>query len=104
MLGPAVFHVFTDGVVAAVEWLAAVERCLRDPSQGIDDGATCHLLYHIYNWHQFQALLPAMREGVLELLADAKLYLAEENSEAVRRVLNRLEDMFQGGLQPPEIE
>jgi hypothetical protein len=103
MLDTAVFHVFTDGVAAAAEWLAALERFLRDPSQGLDDGATCHLLYDLYNWQQFQVLLPAGREGVLELLGDAKQFLAEEDPQAVRRVLDSLEEMFRGGLQPPDL-
>src|SRR5687768_11344140 len=78
MLDAAVFHVFTDGVTAAAEWLAAWERFLREPGRGVDESATCHLLYHLYNWQQFQALLPAGRDGVLELLGDAKQYLADE--------------------------
>jgi hypothetical protein len=104
MLSAAVFHVFTDGVAAAAAWLAAVERFLRDPSLGLDGGATYHLLYHLYNWQQFQALLPAGKQGVLELLGDTKLFLSEGDPESAGRALRQLEEMFQAGLQPPEIQ
>ncbi len=104
MLEAAAFHLFTDGAPAAAAWLAALERFLRDPAGGFDDGKTHHLLYHLYNWQQFQALLPAGREEVLELLGDAKQFLAEEDPQAVRRVLDSLEEMFRAGLRPPAIE
>jgi hypothetical protein len=104
MVETAAFHVFTDGVPAAVAWLAAAERFLRDPGAGLNAAVTCHLLYHLYNWQQFQALLPVGREAVLELLQDAKQFLAEEDPQAVGRVLDHLEDMFSAGLQPPNIE
>jgi hypothetical protein len=62
------------------------------------------LLYHLYNWQQFQALLPAGREGVLELLGDAKQFLTEEDTPSARRVLDTLEEMLRGAMNPPEIE
>jgi hypothetical protein len=104
MLGTATFHVGVDGVGAALEWLAAVERFLRDPRQGLDGGATWHLLYHLYNWQQFQSLLPAGRAGVLAWLDQAKQLLAEGETAAVGEALKQLDSMFQGGLQPPAFE
>src|SRR5262249_13052313 len=104
MLSAAVFHVFTDGVAAAAGWLAALERFLREPGLGIDEGATYHLLYHLYNWQQFQALLPTGKHGVLELLGDAKQFLSEGDPASVGRLLGQLEEMFQAGRQVPAIK
>jgi hypothetical protein len=66
MIDAAVHHVFRDGVGAALDWVAAAERFLRDPSQELDYGATWHVVYHLYNWQQFQALLPANRQFIVE--------------------------------------
>jgi hypothetical protein len=71
MIDTAAFHVYGDGVGAALDWLVAAEQFLRDPSRPLDYGATWHLIYHLYNWLQFPALLPVGRAGVLERLAEA---------------------------------
>jgi hypothetical protein len=102
MIDTATFHIGVDGVGAALEWLAAVERFLREPPQGLDSGATWHLLYHLYNWQQFQSLLPDGRAGMLEWLEQAKQHLLEGDTEAVGAALTQIEAMFQGGLQPPD--
>jgi hypothetical protein len=104
MIDTATFHVAVDGVYAAIDWLAAVERFLREPSKEIDYGATCHLLYHLYNWQQFQILLPHGRAGMLEWLEEAKFHLSEGDTKAVGVALKQIEEMFKGGLQPPQIE
>ena len=103
MIEAAVFHVFRDGVGAALEWVAAAERFLRDPSQGIDHGATWHVVYHLYNWQQFEAVLPIGREGVLERLQDIKLFLSEGDPKAAEGVVKQLEEMFRGDVQPPGV-
>ena len=103
MIEAAVFHVFRDGVGAAMEWVAAVERFLRDPSHGLDYGATWHLVYHLYNWQQFEALLPIGREGVLERLKDMRLFLDEGDPEAAQAVIKQLEEMFSGDVAPPAV-
>lgn len=103
MVEAAVFHVFRDGVGAALDWVAAAERFLRDPAAGFDYGATWHAVYHLYNWQQFQALLPIGREGVLERLADLKLFLSENNPEAAAGVVKQLEELFRGDVQPPGV-
>jgi hypothetical protein len=103
MIEAAVFHVFSDGVWAALDWVAAAERFLRDPSHGLDNAATCHLLYHLYNWQQFEALLPTGRGGLLDRLNDIKHFLDEGDDKAAREVLKQLEKMFTGDLTPPQI-
>ena len=105
MIGCAVFHVYVDGVRAALEWVAATEQFLQDPSKSIDYGATFHLLYHLYNWQQFQALLPDGRTGVVALLNDVKHFLEKENDpEAALRTTNDLISMFEAGLTAPKVE
>lgn len=103
MIEAAVFHVYRDGVGAALEWVAAAEQFLRDPSQGFDYGATWHVVYHLYNWQQFQALLPIGREGVLERLANLKLFLSENNPTAAGDIVKQLEELFRGDVAPPAI-
>jgi hypothetical protein len=103
MIEAAVYHVFRDGVGAALDWVAAAERFLRDPAGGFDYGATWHAVYHLYNWQQFQALLPIGRDGVLERMADVKVLLAENNPEAAAEVINQLEELFRGDVQPPGV-
>ena len=103
MIEAAVFHVFRDGVGAALGWVAAAERFLRDPAAGFDYGATSHAVYHLYNWQQIQALLPVGREGVLERLADLKVFVSEGSTEAAAQIIRQLEEMFRGEVQPPTI-
>ncbi len=103
MIDSAVFHVFRDGVGAALEWVAATERFLRNPNERIDYGATWHVIYHLYNWQQFEAVLPIGKEGVLERLKDMELLLNEGNSEAARAVLKQLEELFSGDVPHPKI-
>jgi hypothetical protein len=104
MIDTATFHIAVDGVDAAVHWLVAVEQFVREPSKGLDYGATWHLLYHLYNWQQFQSLLPHGREGMMEFIKDAKLHLSEGDTEALAAVLKQMEEMFQGGLQAPQFK
>jgi hypothetical protein len=103
MIEAAVLHVFRDGVGAALDWVAAAEQFLRDPGAGFDYGATWHVVYHLYNWQQFQALLPIGREGVLDRLSDIKLFLSENNPEAAGGVVKQLEELFRGDVQPPGV-
>jgi hypothetical protein len=104
MINTAGFHLFTDGIEAAVDWLVAVERFVRDPSKGLDYGATWHLIYHLYNWQQFQALLPHGREGMLELVRDVKTLLNEGDTEAAKRAIEAIEAILNGARQPPPLE
>ena len=59
-------------------------------------------MYHLYNWQQFQSLLPDGRSGMLEWVSQAKQMLAEGDPKAVGEALMELEAMLQGGLQPPD--
>lgn len=105
MIETAAFHVATDGIRAAVDWLAAVERFLQAPQSGLDYGATWHLLYHLYNWQQFEALLPIGRAGLLARLDDVRLFLeSEDDKESAVRVIKDLLASFGGTVTPPKME
>jgi hypothetical protein len=101
MIEAAVHHVYVDGIGAVLDWVAAAERFLRAPSAGFDYGATSHAIYHLYNWQQLEAHLPIGRAGVLEQLADLKLFLSEGSTDAATGVVKRLEELFRGEVQPP---
>jgi hypothetical protein len=105
MIITAAFHVATDGIGAAVDWLAAVERFLQNPEAGLDYGATWHLLYHLYNWQQFEALLPIGREGLRERLNDVRTLLeSEDDKVAALRVVKELLTSIDGDVTPPKFE
>jgi hypothetical protein len=103
MIDTAVFHVYCDGIGAALDWVAAAEKFLRDPSNGFDYGATSHVVYHLYNWLQFQALMPIGREGILERLRDIKLFLTENNPDAALGVIKQLEKLVDGNQSAPDV-
>jgi hypothetical protein len=103
MIEAAIFHVYRDGIGAALEWVAAAERFLRSPDEGVDYGATWHVVYHLYNWLQLQAVLPIGRAGVLERLSDLRLFLTEGDTKAATRVIAQLEELFRGDVEPPNV-
>jgi hypothetical protein len=96
MLETAIFHTYVDGVGAAIDWLVDLELCLREPKRELDIGATYHLLYHLYNWSQFSALLPEGKTGVLERLREIKALIKDGEIEAILATVEDLESMFEG--------
>ena len=105
MIDAAIFHVVSEGIEATVDWLAAIETFLRDPSKSFDYGAVLAKcgLYHLYNWQQFQALMPLGRANLKEHLGDVSFFLKEGNSEAAAAVLERLMSAVSGDVAPPEV-
>jgi len=104
MLDTAAFHLFTEGCEAAFGWLVSLESFLRRPKGGLDYGATWHLLYHLYNWQQFQALLPCGPAELGKRLEEIEQFLVERDVESVGRGLRELRAAVEGGLQPPNVE
>jgi hypothetical protein len=104
MVSTAAFHVYVDGCDAALAFLADAERFLRDPSVELDSGVTWELLHHVYNWHQFRALLPDGKPGVLELLAELKQFVAEDDREALLKTVGALEAVLEGSRDHPDFE
>ena len=104
MLFTAAHHVFGDGPEDVVRWLADGEMFLRDPEHRLDHGVTHGLLYHIYNWHQFAALLPEGKSMVLELLEELKEFADEGALDAVKYHAQQLKDMFEGTQNWPDFD
>ncbi len=102
MIDTAAFHVYVDGPEAVLDWLADAELFLRDPDHKLCCGVTWHLLYHVYNWHQFEALLPDGTSGVLGLLADLKQFAEDGELEGVQQTVKELERMFDGNVDCPD--
>ena len=98
------FHVYVDGCDAALRFLAESERFLRDPSTPIDRGVSYELLYHLYNWHQFQELLPAGRAGLLDLLQELRQFVAEDDREAILKTVENLEEVLEANENPPDFD
>ncbi|MBP0028877.1 hypothetical protein [Roseofilum sp. Guam] len=98
MIEVAIFHVYVDGIGAALDWLVSVEEFLRNPNSQMDGS---HLLYHLYNWHQLVALLPEGSPRIIELIEDIKVYLNENEFQAALDSVEELEDRFKGQLNHP---
>ena len=103
MIDTATFHVCVDGIDAALQWLASIELFLQKPESGLDYGATWHLLYHLYNWQQFDALIPLGKSGIAEHLKDIKTFLDEDNNNAARETIDHLLKRLSGDLGAPGI-
>lgn len=104
MLKTAVFHTYVDGIGAAIDWLVDLELFLREPSRKLDIGATYHLLYHLYNWYQFNELLPDGKTGVLDRLKEIRELVADGETEAILATVEELESMFEGGRNYPNFQ
>jgi len=104
MIRTAVFHVYVDGPGAVIDWLADAELFLCDPNHKLSVGTTFHLLYHIYNWHQFRALLPIGTSEILQLLKELKETAADGELEAVQQSVGELEEIFEGHVNHPDFE
>lgn len=104
MIDTATFHVYVDGPEAVLSWLADAELFLRDSNHELCQGVTAHLLYHVYNWHQFQALLPEGKPGVLERLDDLKQLAADGDLDAVQQVVEEIESLLGGHVDSPDFQ
>ena len=87
MIETATLHVAKDGIDAALEWLAGIELFLRSPSDGLSGVHTSHLLYHLYNWKQFETLLPYGKVRITDHLHDIWASLDENNPDSAKRVV-----------------
>lgn len=104
MIDTAIFHVCVDGINAALVWLASIEKFLQKPDDGLSYGATWHLLHHLYNWQQFEALLPIGKFGIAEQLGDIKTFLEESNPDAAKQTIDHLLKCLSGDLESPSME
>ena len=104
MVSAAVFHLFTDGVDACVEWLIDLERFLSDPDHQLCHGASSHLLYHVYNWHQLESLMPHGKSAMHDLLDDILESVADNDMDGVRSAASEFKAILDGHDVPPSVE
>ena len=104
MVHAATFHVCVDGIDAALDWLASIERFLQNPHTGICSGATWHLLHHVYSWQQIEALMPLGKSGIIGQLSDIKKYLEESETEAAKEAIDDLLKCLTGDVELPRSE
>lgn len=105
MISSAAHHVYADGCEAAIDFVAAAERFLRDPEATMppDYGVTFHLLDHIYNWHMFQQLIPDAKPTLVELLKELNEAVACNDRDGVLRTTAQFEEILLGHQNPPSI-
>lgn len=101
MIEAAVFHVYVDGIDAAMMWLAESERFLRNPSKAIHSSVTYELLNHVYNWHMLDSLMPSGRPGLLGMLDEIHQFAAEGDTEAIQASIKSIKEMLDGNETAP---
>ncbi|MGB3533774.1 MAG: hypothetical protein WBA13_09675 [Microcoleaceae cyanobacterium] len=101
MISTAVFHIYVDGIIAALDWLVEVEFFLQNPKPLLSHGITFHLIYHLYNWLQFEAIIPETNENLLEQISDVQAAIEDNDKDAALYLLEELKEKFEGNLNPP---
>jgi hypothetical protein len=93
-----------DGAPAVVAFLADAELAIRHPGHELDYGVTWEILYHLYNWLQFRALLPDARGDLLSLLEDIEYTVEHDDRETLLKAVGELREVIDGHRQQPEVE
>ncbi|MDC0834561.1 hypothetical protein POG22_16350 [Geitlerinema sp. CS-897] len=101
-ISTAVFHVYVDGIYAALDWLVDVELFLQDPHhRQIDRSEVFHLIYHLYNYLQFIELLPENHDDFLEKIEDIRAAIEASDKSWALSSLDDLSDQVKGSVSPP---
>lgn len=103
MINTAAHHVYVDGPGAVIDYLADAELAIRDPAHQIGYGPASDLLYHVYNWLQFRALLPEGKSGLLDLLSEIEQFARDDDRDALLRSVEQLREVLDGDRSPPEV-
>ena len=103
MIHTAAHHVYVDGPDAVLNFLAEAELAIREPRHELHRGVVWELLYHAYNWFQFRELLPHGQQEVIDLVAQLRQAVEENDMAFVRATLENLEDVVGGSESVPEI-
>ncbi len=98
----AIFHVYVDGIGAALDWLVAIENFLRNPDDLINPSKSSHLLYHVYNWDQFLALLPQGYPKIIKLIEDIKASINDDEIDVALDSIEELEESLHARLNNPD--
>ena len=104
MVSTAAHHLYVDGAEALLRMLAALELSLRTRQLKVDEGVASELLYHVYNWQQFQALLPGGLGELHGFVDEALEFVEEGDLEAVRSHLKEIKDRLDGHRDIPILE
>ena len=103
MLHTAAHHVYQDGPDAVIDFLADAELAIREADHDLDMGVTWELLYHVYNWLQFRAVLPEGKQDLVDLVAELKEFTKDKDWDAVAKTVQELEDLVEGDRTPPDV-
>jgi hypothetical protein len=97
-------HLFVDGPDALLRMLAALELSLRTREWKVDYGVVWEVLYHVYNWQQFEALLPGGSSELREFVDEALQFIQDGEVEAARSHLEEIRDRLDGHRDMPSFE
>lgn len=104
MTSTAAHHVYVDGPDAVIAFLADAELAIRNPNHELDYGTTWEVLYHLYNWLQFRAIIPDGTADVIALLKQMKQAVAEDDRDFIVSTAQELESVLEGSRQPPDVD
>ena len=102
MLRTAVHHLYVDGPQAAVDFLADAELAIENPSHEVGYGPASELLYHVYNWLLFRAIMPEGKIDLLDLLAQLERAVKDDDRDLILATVAELRDVIDGHRQPPD--
>jgi hypothetical protein len=102
MIDTGAHHLYGDLPEAAVDLLACLELSLREPEREVGLGAVIHVQDHLYNWLQFQALLPDGREGLRELVTELEEFIGDGDTAAAKATIEELKEHLDGMRSPPD--
>ena len=103
MIFTATHHVYGDGPQAVVDFLADAELAIRDPAHTISLATCYEVLYHLYNWLQFGALLPDGSQDLIDLARQMKKAVAEDDREYIAATAEELEQVIEGNRNYPDV-
>ncbi|MEM9283809.1 MAG: hypothetical protein AAGA96_18460 [Verrucomicrobiota bacterium] len=104
MINTAVFHVYTDGVDAVLDWLVAAADAISEGTPLPDDGKTWHLLYHIFNWYQFRELMPHGSKELLDWAEGLEECVNEDDRDAILAHAKGIKEILDASRPHPKIE
>ncbi|MBZ8182333.1 hypothetical protein G3T18_19915 [Oscillatoria salina IIICB1] len=74
---------------------------MQNPKHTLSEGITFHLIYHLYNWLQFTAILSDTDEDLVEKINDVKAAIEDDDKDAALNILEELKNKFEGNLESP---
>jgi len=96
-------HLYRELPHALLGFLGEIERSLEDGGGRIDPGKTWHLLYHLYNLVQLEALMPWCREDLVSEINAAIVALEGDDRKFALNTMIRLRDLSRGEMAPPAL-